>query len=450
MIEAVKKERDIFLAHFARQEKTLEVAQPPWLRQIRKKAILHFEQLGFPTQKEEAWRFTDISPLLQVELVPPDEVRAELSRGDLDRLEFADLQTRRLVFLNGVFSAPLSSCDGLPQGVRVMSLAAALQEKEQEEVLQRHLGEYARFEEHAFNALNTAFLRDGAFLRIPAGCVLEEPIHLLFVNLASEKPLSSHPRILVLAEENSQVSLVETHLGVEDEVYLSNPVTEIVAGENAVVDHYKLQNESPQAFHIATVQVYQQRSSSVRTTTVSLNGSIIRNETNTLLDGEGAWGNLNGLFLVRGSGHVDNFTLLEHAKPHCSSRELYKGILDDQGRGIFRGRIVVWKGAQKTDSMQTNRNLLLSDRALINTKPQLEIYADDVKCTHGATIGQLQKDALFYLRSRGIEEKAARSILIYAFASEVVNQIRVDTLREVLDNHLFRWLPRGELVREAV
>ncbi|HLV01044.1 MAG TPA: Fe-S cluster assembly protein SufD, partial [Acidobacteriota bacterium] len=261
--------------------------------------------------------------------------------------------------------------------------------------------------------------------------------------------LMAHPRVLIVAEENSQITVAESHIGISGR-YWSNGVTEIVAAENAVVDHYKLQRENDDGYHTATVQAYQDRASSVTTHTVSLTGAIIRNETNAALDGEGCWSELNGLFLVSQDHHVDNFTQLDHLKPNCSSREHYKGILDDNSQGVFRGRIIVARGAQKTDSKQTNNNLLLSDDAIINTKPQLEIYADDVKCTHGATIGQIDRDAIFYLRSRGIDKKAACSILIYAFASEMVRRIKLEELARQLDNYLFEWLPRGEIIRDSV
>ncbi|MCH8319816.1 MAG: Fe-S cluster assembly protein SufD, partial [Acidobacteria bacterium] len=284
----------------------------------------------------------------------------------------------------------------------------------------------------------------------PRGEVIQEPIHLLFLSTAAEEAVAVHPRNLILVDSNSQVTIVESYIGLHKGVYFTNSVTEIVAAENAVVDHYKLHQESKKAFHIATLQVHQDRSSSVRTFNATLGGKLTRNEVNVVLDGEGAECNLDGLYLISGSQHVDNHTRLEHAKPHCDSREMYKGILDEKATGVFHGRIVVLPGAQKTDSKQTNNNLLLSDEALINTKPQLEIYANDVKCTHGATIGQLDPDALFYLRSRGIDKITARSLLIYAFASQVVNRIKVDLVRTELDDYLFSWLPAGHLVREAI
>ena len=256
----------------------------------------------------------------------------------------------------------------------------------------------------------------------------------------------SHPRNLIVAEANSQVSIVESYFGLNDETYFTNAVTEIVVNDNAIVDHYKLQRESMHAFHFSTLQVQQSRSSSFSTHSIALGGALVRNDVNTVLNGEGAEATLDGLYVVSGQQHVDNHTRIEHAKPHCSSRELYKGILDQKARAVFNGRIIVRPDAQKTDSKQTNKNLLLSEEALANTNPQLEIYADDVKCTHGATIGQLSADALFYMRARGIGLDTARNLLTYAFANEITNRIKIEPLRAELEMLLFSRLPTDEKI----
>jgi len=286
-------------------------------------------------------------------------------------------------------------------------------------------------------------------VHIPEGTRIQEPIHLLFLSTAPEEATVSHPRNLIVLGEDSQAVILESYVGLDHQPYFTNLVTEIAVGKNAALDHYKLNRESDEAFHIATLQIHQDRSSNVRTFDATLGGVLTRNEVNGVLGGEGATCALEGLFLVSGKQHVDNHTRLEHAQPHCDTREVYKGILDDQATGVFHGRIVVKPGAQKTDSKQTNNNLLLSDEAVINTKPQLEIYADDVKCTHGATVGQLDKNALFYLRSRGIDITTARSLLIYAFASQVLAGIRVDSVRSELNDYLFSWLPQGDLIKGA-
>ena len=450
MIEATqaKKDTDPYLSSFAQLQKELEGKQPPWLQQIRKAAITRFSDLGFPTSRQEEWKYTEVAPIRRTLFRPAAYELDGLSAEGLAGLTFCNLQCPRLVFLNGHYSAELSSLKGLPETVQVQSLAEVL--KQNPDLVKPHLTQHARYQDHPFVALNTALIQDGALVHVPKGEVIQEPIHLLFLSTATEEAVAVHPRNLILVEGNSQVTIVESYIGLHQGVYFTNSVTEIVAAENTVVEHYKLHQESKKAFHIATMQVYQDRSSNVRTFNATLGGELTRNEVNVVLDGDGAECHLEGLYLISGSQHVDNHTRLEHAKPHCDSREMYKGILDEKATGVFHGRIVVLPGAQKTDSKQTNNNLLLSDEALINTKPQLEIYADDVKCTHGATIGQLDPEALFYLRSRGIDRTTARSLLIYAFASQVVKRIKVDRVRSELDDYLFSWLPAGHLLREAV
>ncbi len=443
-----KKDTDPYLSSFAQLQKELEGKQPPWLQQIRQTAISRFSDLGFPTSRQEEWKYTKVDPIRRTLFRPAAYEPNGLTTERLTGLTFCNLQCPRLVFLNGHYSAELSSLKGLPKTVQVKSVAGVLEQDP--DLVKPHLTQHARYEDHPFVALNTALIQDGALVHVPKGEVIQEPIHLLFLSTAAEEAVAVHPRNLILVEGNSQVTIVESYIGLHQGVYFTNSVTEIVAAENTVVDHYKLHQESKKAFHIATLQVYQDRSSSVRTFNATLGGELTRNEVNVVLDGEGAECQLDGLYLISGTQHVDNHTRLEHAKPHCDSREMYKGILDEKATGVFHGRIVVRPGAQKTDSKQTNNNLLLSDEALINTKPQLEIYADDVKCTHGATIGQLDPDALFYLRSRGIDQTTARSLLIYAFASQVVNRIKVDLVRTELDEYLFSWLPAGHLLREAV
>ena len=449
MIEAAKvtKETDPYLSSFARLQKELAGKQPAWLEWIRKTAILRFSELGFPTVRQEDWKYTEVAPIRRTSFQPAEYELDGLSTKKLAGVAFGDLQCPRLVFLNGHYSKELSSLKGLPETVQVQSLSEVL--KQNPEVVKPHLTRHARYEDHSFVALNTAFIQDGAWVHVPKGEVVQEPIHLLFLSTAAEEAVAIHPRNLILVDRNSQVAIVESYVGLREGVYFTNSVTEMVAAENAVVDHYKLNQESKKAFHIATLQVHQDRSSSVRTFNATLGGALTRNEVNVVLDGEGAECALDGLYLIAGRQHVDNHTRLEHAKSHCDSRELYKGILDEKATGVFHGRIVVHPGAQKTDSKQTNNNLLLSDEALINTKPQLEIYANDVKCTHGATIGQLDPNALFYLRSRGIDETAARSVLIYAFASQVIKRIKVEPVRNELDNYLFSWLPKGHLLKEV-
>jgi Fe-S cluster assembly protein SufD len=448
MTSIVTENRQDFLSKLRDLAEEKISSERSWFGRLQMAAWRHFEQLGFPTTKDEGWRYTNIKPITRTPFIIPIESHYKLVPADFDRLKFGDFGCPRIVFVNGRFGKGLSTVDELPRGVRIRSLADVL--KENPESIRPHLAKHAGFVGRTFGALNLAFAQDGAVVEVSSGVTLDVPIHLLFVTAAeSAVPVMAHPRVLVVAGDNSEAHVVESHLSLNGGRYLSNAVTELVGGKNARLDHYKLQHDSEEAFHIGAVQSHQERDSNVRTTTISLRGKIIRNETNSLLDGEGSYAELDGLYLVGQDHHVDNFTKIEHAKPQCDSRELYKGILNDWARGVFRGRIVVAEGAQKTDSKQTNRNLLLSDNARINTKPQLEIYADDVKCTHGATIGQLDKESIFYLRARGISRRAAESMLIYAFANELVSSIKVASLREQLDSYLFDWLPRGDVVRDA-
>jgi len=305
------------------------------------------------------------------------------------------------------------------------------------------LARIAPFDQHAFVALNTAFLDDGAYLKLPAGAIVPQPIHVLFITTSAAGRPVTHPRVLIVLEPNSQASVVETYAGDPDAAYFTNAVTEIVLGENAVLHHCKVQHESAAAYHIGSMQVRAGRSSTCASHSISLGGALVRNDIVAVLNGEGAECTLNGLYLADGQRLVDNHTTIDHAQPHCASREVYKGILADRARGVFNGKIVVRPDAQKTDAKQTNRALLLSADALINTKPQLEIFANDVKCTHGAAVGQLDDEAVFYLRSRGLGEAAARQLLIHAFAAEVLDRLSIEPIRARVEETLRRAVARA-------
>ena len=443
MIE-VTDEKDLYLADFEQFEGAQAQKSPAWMRSIRRSAMERFTSLGFPTIHDEEWRFTSVAALAKIPFQPLGAQPSQLAAGTLDLFKIRNWAGHLMVFVNGHFSRGLSSIQNLPSGVRLLSLASALENDP--EILASHLGRYASYQEHAFKALNTGFIEDGAFIVVPKDVVVELPIHLLVLSTDIGRPLVSHPRNLIVVGPNSQVSIVESYAGAGEQVYFTNAVTEVVLNDNAIVDHYRLQRESLCSFHFSTLQVQQGRSSSFSTHSIALGGSLARNDVNTILNGEGAEAILDGLYVVSGQQHVDNHTRIDHAKPHCSSRELYKGVLDEKARGVFNGRIIVRPDAQKTDSKQTNKNLLLSEEALANTNPQLEIYADDVKCTHGATIGQLSADALFYLRARGIGLETARNLLTYAFANEITNRIRIEPLREELEKLLFSRLPADEKV----
>jgi Fe-S cluster assembly protein SufD len=431
----VQEEKNTYLANFSRFEREAGAGGPPGLHRLRKAALKRFTELGFPTLRNEDWRFTNVAALAQI----PFKLASRPHEHGLmvEQLERAGLPAGnypRLVFVNGWYAPELSARGTLPEGVTVGSLAQALETHP--EWVEPHLARYARHQDLAFTALNTAFIRDGAFVRVPKGTVVEEPVYLLFVTTTAGEASVAHPRNLILAGESSQLTLVEAYLGLEDEVYFTNAVTELAVGENAVLDHYKLQRESEEAFHIANTQIYQARSSVLCSHYMGFGGALVRNEVRALLDAPGCECTLNGLYLAAGRQHMDNHTVIDHARPHCASHELYKGILDGKAHGVFNGKIFVRQDAQKTDAKQTNQTLLLSDDATINTKPQLEIYADDVKCTHGATVGNLNADQLFYLRSRGLDVEAARALLIFAFANDIVGRVRVEALRERLERKL--------------
>jgi len=345
------------------------------------------------------------------------------------------------VFVNGWFMPGLSRTDGLPAGVRARSLAEVL--VSDPDTVLPHLGRLARIENHAFTALNTAFLRDGAVIEIGAGIVIDAPLHLMFITMGSGVPVMSQPRALVLADANSQVSVVESHAGEGDTPYLNNTLTEIVVADGAVVDHYAIVREAEAGFRIGGLFARLGRASNFSSHAITLSGAIVRHEANVVLDGEGAVCTLNGLYLGNGQPLVDNQTTMDHAKPHCDSYELYKGILSGRSRAVFNGKIIVRLDAQKTDAKQSNKALLLSEDAQVTTKPQLEIFADDVKCTHGATVGQLDAESLFYLRSRALSEAQARQLLIHAFAAELLSHIKIDAVRRQLDTLLTERLPVG-------
>ena len=436
---AVKDYQDTYLTEFQSREKEY-AAGPAWLGEIRRAAIHRFAQLGFPTTRNEDWKYTSVAPIASVAYQPVSKEHAAPTAESLAWSCFFELECPRLVFVNGHYNPGLSFLAGLPKEVTATRLSKALATGTP--ALEQHLARYAAFNNQAFTALNTAFLQDGGFIEIPKGTVVEKPVFLLFVSTAGGQPAAAFPRTLILAGRESQATFIEGHIGLGEGGYFSSAVTEIVAGENAILEYSKIHQESPAASHVGTVQVQQGRSSAVTTHNFFFGGGLVREDLNVVLDGEGSSAQLNGLYLTTDRQHIDHHTMLDHARPHCSSRELYKGILDGESSGVFNGRVIVRPDAQKTDSKQSNKNLLLSEDAVINTKPQLEIFADDVKCTHGATIGQVDQEAIFYLRSRGIGKEEARKLLTFAFASEVIGRVRYAPLRDRLRDALFQSLAR--------
>lgn len=408
-----------------------------WLKSIREKAISRFSELGFPTVKDEDWRFTNVGPIARSSFSILNNGIEKVSAADLKPFQFEDTEIIELVFVNGHYSQELSRIGNLPQGVIVKNLADAIESEQ--EIVKDNLAKYADFNEEAFTALNTAFMEDGGFVFIPKGTLMETPVHLLYISTEEDTPSITNPRNLIIAEDNTQTNVIEHYTSLADSVYLSNVVTEIVVGENSTIGHYMIELESKKAFNISTLRVQQARSSNIRSHSVLLGGSLVRNNVHPVLAGEGCDSLINGLYLPAHRQHMDNYMKVEHASPHCDSRQLYNGILDGRSRGVFHGRIIVHEDAQKTDAKQTNRNLLLSDTAQIDTKPQLEIYADDVKCTHGATIGQIDENALFYLRSRGISKDAARDIILNAFTNESLENMSVESVKNYCYNLVANW-----------
>ena len=410
-----------------------------WINALRRRGGEVFGRLGFPSNALEEWRDTNIAPLAQTPFVAAPAVAATQARPLFEQQSFGRAAAAELVFVNGHFAAELSHLPPLPQGVRAMPLERAIEEHA--ELVERHLGRYAKIEEHPFAALNTGFLRQGAFVHLARGAQCDRPIHLLFLSTGSaagaDVATVSHPRVLIVAEENSESSVVETYAAAaEGPAYLTNAVTEIVAAASARIDHNKLQQESLSAFHIALMQVELAANSVFVSHSTSLGSKLTRNDLRAFMGGEGIEATLNGLVYARGDQHIDNHTLLQHEKGHCTSHELYKHVLADKATGVFKGKIYVQQDAQKTDSKQTTKSLLLSDTAQMNSQPALEIYADDVKCTHGSTIGPVDPNAVFYLISRGLSLAQARHLMTYAFAADITRRIKVATVRARIEDFM--------------
>ena len=449
MIETlqVKKEADPYLSSFDRFERDGLSSQPGWVRSLRKGAVSRFAEFGFPTLQDENWRFTNVAPIARLPFQPVLELPSHsLSVASLQQFHFATQKGSRLVFLDGHFAPELSSLMSLPAGVQLMSLKSAIAENVPG--LEKHLAKYAQIENNSFTALNTAFFTDGIYIHVPPGTVVPDAVQLLFVSTCSENGATVHPRNLVIAESGSRLTLVESYVSLGKAPSFTNSVIEFVIGENAHVEHCKFQDEHLKAFHIQAIQAQLGRSANFISHSLALGAALSRNNINTVLGGEGIECVLNGLYITKDDQLADHFMIVDHAKPHCNSHEYFNGILDGRSKGVFHGRILVRQEAQKTDAKQTNKNLLLSDNATADAKPQLEIYADDVKCTHGATIGQLNDESIFYLRARGIGLETARRMLIHAFAGEIIDRIRCAPLREEIDAIVWDRLEQNPHVAE--
>ncbi len=408
---------------------------PQWLRELRRGAIARFAELGFPTTKQEEWRFTSVAPIAEQRFMLAPVSRSLLpAPSDVERLCVG--AGPRVVFVDGRHAPSLSTPADLAGGVRAASLAAALRTEAGSELARPHLTRHARWRESAFAALNTAFLADGAFVHVPANTTLEWPLEVVFLSTGragSDGPIVSHPRSLIVVERGARAAVVETYAALSDGVYWSNAVTEVVVGEGASAELYRVQQEGPHSFQVGTTHSRQERDSYLGVHVVTLGAALARHDINAVLDGPGAELILNGLYLLSGAQHADHHTVIDHAQPHCASHEFFNGVLAERAHGVFNGRIIVRPGAQRTDSKQTNNNLLLSTEARADSQPQLEIYADDVKCTHGSTVGPIDQTQLYYLRSRGLSPEAARSILTYGFGAEILDRMRHSEVRDRLD-----------------
>jgi Fe-S cluster assembly protein SufD len=421
-------EKDRFLQAFGSSAK--DSRDPAWLKQVREEAIARFAQLGFPTMRNEEWRYTNVSSFQNIPFqFAPVSTVSQIAPAQIEPFRFGATGWPTLVFVNGRFAEKLSSLLKNHKGLYVGGLNQALASNPK--LLEAHLSHYAA--QDAFTALNTAFIYDGTLIYLPDGEIVNEPIHLIFVSASSDPNTLIQPRNLIVAGPKSKASIVESYVSIGGAPYLTNSVTEILVGEEAKVDYYKIQREANEAFHIGTTQIELKRAAIFNSVSISFGARLSRHNVNVRLSEEGAVCDLNGLYLGSGEQHMDHHTLVDHPKPRGASHQLYKGILSGQASGVFSGKIFVREGAQKTDAHQNNKNLLLSEKATTDTQPQLEILADDVKCTHGAAVGQLDENAIFYLKTRGIGLEQARRILCYGFAKEVIERIKIPAISKELD-----------------
>lgn len=433
--------KEWYISNFEKFENNLNGNKEIPFHKIRQNAISRFAEMGFPTTRIEEWKYTSVAPLLQHQFSlekPVSEIAPEI----LEKFTFAGLPANLLVFVNGEFRSDYSSVISQRKDLIIGNLKSAL--KENNALVEKYLSRYVDYQAEAFAALNTAFTLDGAFIYIPDNIILAEPIHIL--NIADPRGISyqAHPRTLIVVGNGSQVRLVESHRHISDHPYLHNQVTEILAGNDAIVDHVKIQDESREAYRIATTLVEQGKSSIFSSVNIDVGGALVRNNMDLRLNGERCESHLYGFYKVSGKQHVDNHTNISHLRPNCTSNEMFKGILSGKSRAVFSGTIFVAKDAQKTNAFQSNKNLLLSDEAEIDSKPQLKIFADDVKCSHGATIGQLDREALFYLRQRGISEAEANALLRYAFAADIFKNVKTEEVRNSVDRLV------GERLKEDI
>jgi Fe-S cluster assembly protein SufD len=430
--ELVKSENSYQTAFRSARESSPKVA---WLELVRNSAMDRFEQLGFPSVREEDWKYTNLATLAKEEFVPVTSGSVE--ERSIESFTYPETADAHLVVIDGFLREDLSTKTGLGEVVAV-DLFSAVEDARYNKIVRKYLARNASYHDNGVAALNTAFLQSGVFLWIPKNVKLARPLQITF--LANAENGASFPRLLVVAEENSSATLIESFASVNGGKYFTNAIAEIVLKDGSQLDHYRIQRESKNAYHVSTTAAELGRASRYDTTSINLGAQLSRHDVSVVLDHEGAETAVDGLYMVGSDQHMDTHSVIDHKEPHCTSHQLYKGILDGNGRAVFNGKVFVRKGAQKTDAMQTNKNLLLSEKARVDTKPQLEIYADDVKCAHGAAVGQIDPEQLFYLETRGIGSELGRSLLTYGFAEEVIGKIKIDSIRSQLDDIVLRQL----------
>ncbi len=435
--------KDFYIDKFIDFEKKLNGKSKTNFHSFRKDAIAKFKEIDFPTTKNEEWRFTDVSPITKQNFIPANLIsKIKIDKSKVEKLIFTGFDFHLLVFVNGIFEPSLSEIKDLPKNVFVGSLKKFQAEKE--DLFYKHFNKIVS-NDTAFNFLNSSFSVDGFAVYVPKNIVLEKPIQVLFINGSEDENILISPRNLFVVEENSQMKIIVNYNGLNNQKYFSNIITEIFIGENAIVDYYQIQNENDDSYHIEKIQAIQKDKSLFNQFNITFGGEIVRNDINSKLDGEYIETHLYGLYMINGKQHVDNHTFVDHAKPNCMSNELYKGILDENSHGVFNGKIIVRQDAQKTNAYQQNKTILLSKGATIDTKPQLEIFADDVKCSHGATVGHLDEDSEFYIRSRGVPKELAKSMLIRAFANDVIETMKITELKEQINHMIFQHLHQIEI-----
>jgi len=449
MARALAATYDRYLTDFRTFERSLPAKGPKWLKQVRQQALSRFSEMGFPTARRgnERWKYTDVGPIAHATFSYPFDVGSEVGPADIRRVAPWDDGWASIVFVNGRYSPALSTAPAALDGARVANLAEAV--RADGDVIEKHLARHATFEDDGFTALNTAFLQDGAFVHLPEGKSLPSPLHLIFVTTGDAQPTASYPRMLIVAGANSRLTLIESYVSISPARHFTDAVTEIVLADGAQVEHYRLLLESADAFHVGTSRVYQGRDSTFSSMSFARGAAIGRNDFRVLLDGPGSSCFLNGLYVTTGSQHIDNYINIDHAKPYTTSRLYYRGILDGRSRAVFGGTVLVRPGAVKADAHQEGKNLVLSEEAEVDSKPSLEIYADDVKCGHGATAGTVAEDAIFYMRSRGLDPETATAFLIKGFASQIIDAVRLQPLRAHLGRLVWRALPGVRFGRKS-